>query len=344
MLPRPPLHATFVAGLMLASASALVHCSSEDGASPAGQADGGGGDGTASSTSSSGGGGSSSSSSGGPGDGGGDANQGPRCDPSKPFGEPMMVLEGSFRIDQSARLSPDELTLTYASYGHDGVNGQTELFVATRASTSVPFENPTKIAELSTSESESFPTVTADGLTIYYQGKLDDAGYGTLRATRPSTTSPWGAPTMLAGLDLSMIYVAPDGTRLYGVKDLPGGPPYNADLHYVDLPYDGGASQVIPGTASGGLQYWPVMSADGLTLFYSYPMLNPYRWELGVAKRATTSDPFGPVTKVAELDTVAGADENADWVSPDGCTLYIRRVNATIDGNASGLLQATRGL
>lgn len=342
MLQRRALHATFVATIMLGSASALLHCSGDDDAagSSTGQPDGAAGDGNGTASSSSSGG----SSSGGPGDGGGDANQGPRCDPNKPFGTPMMVLESSFRIDQSARLSPDELTLYYASYGHDGVNGQTELYVATRTSTSVPFKNPTKIAELSTSDSEGFPTVTADGLTIYYEGKLGDAGYGTLRATRPSTTSPWGAPTMLTGLDLSMIYVAPDGTRLYGVKDLPGGPPYNADLHYVDLPYDGGASQVIPGTASGGLQYWPVMSADGLTLFYSYPMLNPYRWELGVAKRAATSDPFGPVTKVAELDTDGGADEDATWISPDGCTIYIRRVNAYIDGNASGLLQATRGL
>jgi hypothetical protein len=256
-----------------------------------------------------------------------------------------MVLENSFTIDQFSRLSPDELTLYFAGYGHEGVNGQAELWVATRTSTDVPFKNPTKIAELSTpDESEGTPTVTADGLTIYYSGKgPGDAGYGILKSTRASLSDPWGTPTLLAGLDLSMPYVSPDGKRLYGVKDLPGGPPYNADLHYVDLPWDGGASQVIPGTQSAGLQYWPVMSADELTLYYSYPMIMPYRWELGIAKRASTSDPFGPVQKVSELDVDGGADEDPHWISPDKCTLYFRRVNGNIPGNASGLLQATRG-
>src|SRR3954469_25819559 len=64
----------------------------------------------------------------------------PRCDPKKPFGTPIMVLENSFRVDQSARLSPDELTLYYAGYGNNDINGQAELWVATRTSTTVAFK------------------------------------------------------------------------------------------------------------------------------------------------------------------------------------------------------------
>ncbi len=273
----------------------------------------------------------------------GDGPKVPRCDPNKPFGPPMMLLENSFRIDQAARLSPDELTLYYASYGHDGVNGQTDLYVAMRASINVPFKNPTKIVELSDPvDGEGYPTVTADGLTIYYQGKLGDAGYGVLKSTRPDTKSAWGPPEMLTGLDLSMIYVSPDNTRLYGVKDMPGGPPYRADIHYVDLPYTGGPSKTLLG--GGGLKYWPVLSPDGLTMFWSYPMLLPYRWELGVSKRTSTNDFFDAATKVKELDEDGGADEDPTWISPDGCTLYFRRVNGNITNNASGLLQTTRGL
>src|SRR6185436_15472843 len=132
----------FVTACSLVVGSGLVHCASDD--------DGGGGssslpdsgalDGTTSNTND---GGANA-------DGSGDASQGPRCDPKKPFGTPTMLLVNSYLIDQGARLSPDELTLYYASYGHDGVNGQTDLYVAKRASTSVPFTNPTKITELST--------------------------------------------------------------------------------------------------------------------------------------------------------------------------------------------------
>jgi hypothetical protein len=50
------------------------------------------------------------------------------------------------------------------------------------------------------------------------------------------------------------------------------------------------------------------------------------------------------VEKVTELDTDSGADESPTWISPDGCTLYFRRVNADVPGNASGLLQVSRPL
>jgi hypothetical protein len=320
----PLLRASFAFTVSFSLVVALAHCSSNDGSGGAAA-----GDDASTTTDGPGGGGDDAS---GGGDSGGDAKPlPPRCDPNKPFGAATMVLENSFVIDQSARLSADELTLYYAGYGQPGFNGTAHLWVATRTSTSVPFKNPKRIDELATDDGELYPTVTADGLTIYYEGSLGDAQYGVIKATRASTSAPWTNLTLLTGLQLSMVYVTHDGKRLYGM--------YGDQIYAVDLPYAGGAPQPIySGTPR---VYWPVVSNDGLSLFMSWPTY-PYQWELQLATRPTTADKFGADKGVPEINTTA--DEHPTWISPDGCALYFQRVNAQIPGNASGLLMTMRGL
>lgn len=48
-------------------------------------------------------------------------------------------------------------------------------------------------------------------------------------------------------------------------------------------------------------------------------------FDLYTASRASTSGPFGPVTRMAALSTPA--TEGPSWPSPDGCRLYISSAN-----------------
>lgn len=68
----------------------------------------------------------------------------------------------------------------------------------------------------------------------------------------------------------------------------------------------------------------PVLSFDELGLYVSATTANDPIPHVLFASRATTSDAFGPLTPVHELDSPEG--EYPSWLSPDGCRLYLTRV------------------
>jgi hypothetical protein len=80
----------------------------------------------------------------------------------------------------------------------------------------------------------------------------------------------------------------------------------------------------------------PVLSADGLTLYFASERAahgGHGGLDIWVATRASDKDPFGPGSLVEELAT-PGADYPG-FLSTDGCRLYFRRPSA--------ILVATRG-
>src|SRR5262245_58586309 len=92
-----------------------------------------------------------------------------------------------------------------------------------------PFRNVQPVAELNTTGNEDDPTLTADQLEIFFTstraGGLGADDIWTSR--RPSTSAPWGAPTLVTELsspsrDLRP-WISPDGLLLYFSSDRPGG-------------------------------------------------------------------------------------------------------------------------
>jgi hypothetical protein len=88
----------------------------------------------------------------------------------------------------------------------------------------------------------------------------------------------------------------------------------------------------------------PVISADGLTIFVSAAMpTTSGPSDIYVAHRSTTSDGFGGLAPVTELNS-PGIDF-VDWVSADGCTIYLGSNRANPDGGSIvyHIYVATRG-
>lgn len=86
------------------------------------------------------------------------AVQQPRCNPTASFGAPVAITEintGGAR-DESASLSPDELTV-YFSSNRTGTLGGYDIFMATRASKTAMWSNIVPVTGVN----------TADGLTMY---------------------------------------------------------------------------------------------------------------------------------------------------------------------------------
>ena len=140
------------------------------------------------------------------------------------FGEPTNLgptVNDSSSEDLFACPSADGLELYFVS-DRPGGEGGGDLWVTTRASTIEPWGEPVNLGPpVNTPDSETGPTVSADGLELYFTGLYPD-GFGIWVSKRPTRNSPWGEPVSLTSLlyiDSETLVVCPsvsgDGLEMY---------------------------------------------------------------------------------------------------------------------------------
>ncbi len=100
-------------------------------------------------------------------------------------------------------LSADELTIYFESV-RSGSMLQSNLWSATRASTITAFGAPTPLANVNTDDEETEPWLVKSGLRLYFSSDRN-SGFSVFAANRLSTSAPFDAATVVAGLD------GPDG-------------------------------------------------------------------------------------------------------------------------------------
>ncbi|MHC4173218.1 MAG: M56 family metallopeptidase [Planctomycetota bacterium] len=244
-------------------------------------------------------------------------------------------------------ISADGLSLYFAS-GRAGGSGGWDLWMTTRETTSDPWGQPVNLGStVNTSRGETAPSISADGLLLYF-GSKRGGGWGgwDLWMTRRETTSdPWGQPVNLGptvnspageicpsisgdGLELyfSEFHVARPGG--YGgadvwvtkrpTKDDPWGPPENL-------------GDTVNGGDDDGL---PFISADGLKLYFSSTRAGGYGGaDTWVTTRATKDADWGPPVNLGPTVN-SPADEVYPSLSANGSTLYF---NSDRSGGSGGL-------
>jgi len=132
--------------------------------------------------------------------------------------------------DGSPFLTADGLELYFWS-GRGGGYGAQDLYVTRRATRTSPWGVPTNLGQpVNTSQQESAPVVSPDGLELYF-ATIRPGGYGgwdlyvSKRATR---NDPWGDPVNVGpavnspGND-SASSLSPDGLLMFVLSDRPGG-------------------------------------------------------------------------------------------------------------------------
>jgi Tol biopolymer transport system component len=152
-----------------------------------------------------------------------------RASAADPWGSPVNIAEAnSSFVEYGPNLSSNGLTLYFAS-DRDGGVGLLDLWYVTRATTSDPWGAPTNLSELSSSERDWDPDVSADGLTLRFSSdRAGGAGLADIwMATRASTSDPWGTPVNISALNTDQnetcAHLLPDGQTLSFASDRPGG-------------------------------------------------------------------------------------------------------------------------
>ena len=124
---------------------------------------------------------------------------------------PVLVDALNTRTDQGAdMLSADGLTLYMTA-----TDGSDQLMVATRSSPTATFGEASPLANVNSTDRELWGTATADDLVLHFHSDRDGTGR-LYRATRTSTTAPFGAPVIAeAPADLFSPTIVEGGLGLY---------------------------------------------------------------------------------------------------------------------------------
>ena len=185
----------------------------------------------------------------------------------------------SWAGDSTPSISADGLSLYFSSKRS---GGWADLWVTTRATVSDPWDLAVKLRPVvSSSYTDDTPSISADGLTLYFGSfRPGPGGHGKMdiwRATRQTTDDEWGAPVNLGPTINSSVLdwsptISADGLLLVFGSDRPGGSG-GEDLWMtrrttIDDPWSEPVN-LGPTINSGRLEASPEISHDGRSLLFS---------------------------------------------------------------------------
>jgi len=187
--------------------------------------------------------------------------------------------------DGCPSVSADGLELYFTS-DRSGGHGSYDIWVTTRPSVLDPWGEPVNLGQtVNSSRFDATPTLSFDGLSLYFGSNRDKAGtaYSHLCyiyvTTRPTRDDPWGPPVKLGstvnpGLEYDSDHpsISADGRVLFFTSNRPGSIGDSWDLWMATRPTTDAewATAMNLGSAVNDSlnDLWPNISPDGSTLFF----------------------------------------------------------------------------
>jgi WD40-like Beta Propeller Repeat len=219
--------------------------------------------------------------------------------------------------ERSAWLRDDELAIVFTRQVA-GTEGDDDIYIAQRDDPGADFGPVTRVDELSTDADELRAVISDDGKTAYFDREVGDV-YVLYSATRSGWGATFGPTAPIPGLESTSSTLEPyinhdtlyfSSTRL-GLARLFGA--RRTETGFMP------ASPVMQESDRLGDEY-PVVSADGLTLFFSAAKAGTST-DIWTASRPDLDHIFTDPHVVPSVST--DGTEEPQWLSPDGCRLYM---------------------
>jgi hypothetical protein len=249
---------------------------------------------------------------------------GQRCDPTAPFGAPLALANlDTDRNDACARLTGDELTIVFCRSNPDGT---WDLYSSTRTNATDPFGAPQIMAAINSIYSDLWPSISADGLTLYFNSdRVTPGTYKTYVSHRTTLQSQFQTPdveTALADND-QHAYITADGTGLYLASRVRPGAGAS-DIFRAPRMLSGAIAApvaVLGGVNSTADELTPAVTGDELHIYFCRRDMPTSTCDIYTASRSSPADGFGAATALPGFADPT-LEEVPTWVSPDGCHLY----------------------
>jgi hypothetical protein len=185
----------------------------------------------------------------------------------------------SSRLDAWSAFSPDGLTLYFVS-NRPGGHGRNDIYMTKRVTRNDPWGEPINLGQLiNSSERETSPYITADGLELYFDSDRP-GGYGSWDmwvARRDTIDDDWGepenlGPTVNSASSEGNQCISADGLVLCFGSNRPGGYGGNdmwmARRASVSSPWEPPVN-LGPKVNSPANEGFPQISPDGSTLYFT---------------------------------------------------------------------------
>lgn len=221
-------------------------------------------------------------------------------------------------VETDPTISADGLEIVFSSDRAGGAGGN-DLYRASRPSRNAPFGTPMRIVELSTAASDQASELSGDALTIYLRVPGGANGDDIAFARRASRTSPFDTPTpepafSTSGSDTNPA-ISRDGLAFSTTQNVTS-PMLDRDLYLYERasaasPW--GPARRIDELTTPRVDSGAAFGADGRVIVFHSDRDAAVvdASDLYVATRASTSEPFGNVAALAELNTPGNESDPA---------------------------------
>ncbi|MHC4111797.1 MAG: LamG-like jellyroll fold domain-containing protein [Planctomycetota bacterium] len=153
------------------------------------------------------------------------------------------------------KLTADELNIFFCSSVIPGGKGGYDIWMASRPDMNSPFDVVTNLAEINTTANEVCPSISPDGLTLYFQSNYNGS-HQLFRATRASLSEPFGNIEHLSIFDIPgytnhMPCISSDGSTLYFIRQF-GDDRSTGDIYvsyWIVDPYDDAVTAILDAIA-----------------------------------------------------------------------------------------------
>lgn len=237
------------------------------------------------------------------------------------FGPPVDITPfDTTGRDHDPVLLPDRLTIYFSSGRPGSVNGDDDVWRASRATPDAPWDQLERVVSLS-SELDEGAFFTRDELTGWQSTeRLGGEGNSDLwLATRTTTTQPFTlSQATLANVNTTAAqfdaWVSLDQLRLYYSVN---GTLLVSERATSSEPWS--TATTVAGADIGNGAYDPSLTGDELALVFTADDVDSLR-DIYVATRPSRTAPFGPRLRLPI--SISGAYDYDAWLSADACEVY----------------------
>jgi hypothetical protein len=177
--------------------------------------------------------------------------------------------------------------------------------------------------ELDTDLDEASASLSGDQLMLYFDRRDPSGRSQIFVASRPAPTARFDTPTPITlgdgrGSDIEP-FITSDAIAFASRQSDGSAHLFTADGHGTSFaaPRSLATLEILPSPTAYDN---PVMSFDGLTIYFSAPPDNASPPAIWRASRAAADQPFGPPQVVAGFDPITS--DRPAWTSKDSCRLY----------------------
>ncbi|WP_437624945.1 TolB family protein [Sorangium sp. So ce1151] len=236
------------------------------------------------------------------------------------FEAPAAVAEVNSEAREEDPTLTDDLLEIYFMSDRDG---HRDLFTSRRAALGSPWDAPRAVEELNSAEIEDTPSVSGDGLKIWFFSARDPEGIWL--ATRASRDDPWGTPAHVDALAVEGATVIGPHVDSPGLHLVTGVTPADAETYLAiasrERPEDDWSALVpLAGLDGPGDEGGPFLFDDGKQILFRSSRAGG--GDLFWARRASAEAAFEAAEPLEAPVNLPEERDTDPHLSPDGSVLF----------------------